>query len=36
MEKQLGLKLVTRKRPVPVLVIDRIEAPGPPGAAPND
>ena len=25
MEKQLGLKLATRKRPVPVLVIDRIE-----------
>ena len=25
MERQLGLKLVTRKRPVPVLVIDRIE-----------
>jgi uncharacterized protein (TIGR03435 family) len=26
MEKQLGLKLVTRKRPVPVLVIDHIES----------
>ena len=25
MEKQLGLKLVMRKRPVPVLVVDRIE-----------
>jgi uncharacterized protein (TIGR03435 family) len=25
LEKQLGLKLVTRKRPVPVLAIDRIE-----------